>query len=84
MKEIRITLNSSPVNVRDGITILEAARERGVYIPTLCYHAELSPIGACRICVVEVTGSRTLVAACHTPVTEGMIVNTNSPTVLAT
>jgi NADH dehydrogenase/NADH:ubiquinone oxidoreductase subunit G len=84
MKEIRATLNNFSVNVRDGVTILEAAREHGIYIPTLCYRTELSPIGACRICVVEVTGSRTLVAACHTPVTEGMIVNTHSPTVLAT
>ncbi len=84
MKEIKLFLNDSPVIVRDGMTILEAAREHGIHIPTLCYREELSPIGACRICVVEVSGSRTLVAACHTPVTEGMVVHTHSPIVLAT
>jgi len=84
MKEISATINGSPVSVRDGLTILEAAREHGINIPTLCYGNELSVLGACRMCVVEVTGSRTLVAACHTPVTEGMVINTHSPIVLAT
>lgn len=84
MKEIKLTLNDSAMSVRDGATILEAAREHGVYIPTLCYRTELPPIGACRICVVEVTGSRLLVAACHTPVTEGMVIHTHSPAVLQT
>lgn len=84
VKEMKVILNDSSVSVRDGSTIFEAARENGVYIPTLCYHPELSPIGVCRICVVEVAGSRTLVAACHTPVTEGMVIHTHSPSVLAT
>jgi len=84
MKDIKFTLNSSVVTVKDGLTILEAARQHDVNIPTLCYHEKLPAIGACRICVVEITGSRTLVAACHTPVTEGMVVNTHSPIVLAT
>jgi NADH dehydrogenase/NADH:ubiquinone oxidoreductase subunit G len=84
MKDINFTLNGTIVTVKDGLTILEAARQNGANIPTLCYHEKLPAIGACRICVVEVTGSRTLVAACHTPVTEGMVVNTHSPTVIAT
>lgn len=83
MKEIKINLNDVPVSVPDDVTILEAARENGILIPTLCFRPELSPIGACRICVVEVAGSRTLVAACHTPVTDGMVIHTHSPIVLA-
>ena len=66
------------------MTILEVARANGIDIPTLCYREELSPIGACRLCVVEVEGSRTLVGSCHTPITEGMIIHTHSPKVLAT
>lgn len=84
MKEIKITIDDAPGMAQDSMTILEAARQRGIYIPTLCYCADLPPVGACRICVVEVTGSRTLVAACHTPVAEGMVVHTHSPAVLET
>jgi NADP-reducing hydrogenase subunit HndD len=49
----------------------------------LCYHERLTPVGVCRVCVVEVEGSRTLVGSCHTPVTEGMIIHTHSPKVIA-
>jgi NADH dehydrogenase/NADH:ubiquinone oxidoreductase subunit G len=84
MKDISLTINGDRVTGREGMTILEVARENGIDIPTLCYRPELSPIGACRICVVEVEGSRTLVGACHTPITEGMVVHTHSPKVLAT
>ena len=66
------------------MTVLELARESGVDIPTLCYRLELSSIGACRICVVEVEGSRTLVGSCHTPITQGMIIHTHSPKVIET
>ena len=66
MAEVNITLNGRPVSVAEGATILEAARQEGIDIPTLCYHPELAPIGACRLCVVEVEKARTLVAACHT------------------
>ena len=69
---------------REGMTILEVAKENGIDIPTLCYIEGLPPIGACRLCVVEVEGSRTLVGSCHTPITEGMVVHTHSPKVLAT
>jgi NADH dehydrogenase/NADH:ubiquinone oxidoreductase subunit G len=84
MGTIAITINGQEIEAQAGMTILEAARENGIEIPTLCYHQELSPIGACRICVVEVEGSLTLVGSCHTPVTEGMVIHTHSDKVLAT
>ena len=82
MAEITLTLNNSQVSARQGMTILELAQENGIDIPTLCYLEGLPPMGACRLCVVEVEGSRTLVASCHTPITGGMIVYTHSPKVL--
>lgn len=84
MVEITLTLNNSRVSARQGMTILELAQENGIDIPTLCYLEGLPPMGACRLCVVEVEGSRTLVASCHTPITQGMIINTHSPKVLET
>lgn len=82
MKEIEVTINGSKVVGREGMTILEVARENGVDIPTLCYRPELPPIGACRICVVELEGSRTLAGSCHTPIAPGMVIHTHSPQVL--
>ena len=79
-----ITLNGSKVSAREGMTILEVAREQGLDIPTLCFIEDLPPMGACRLCVVEVEGSRTLVASCHTPIVEGMIIHTHSPRVIET
>jgi len=79
-----LTINGNGCVVRQGMTILEAARENGIDIPTLCHHDDLSPLGACRLCVVEVAGSRTLVGACHTPVAKDMVIYTHSPKVLAT
>jgi len=79
---ISLRLNGTPVTGREGMTILEVARGNGIEIPTLCYLKDLPPIGACRICVVEVEGSRTLVGSCHTPITEGMVIHTHSPRVL--
>jgi NADH dehydrogenase/NADH:ubiquinone oxidoreductase subunit G len=79
---ITVRLNGSEVQGRPGMTILELARENGIDIPTLCYHSELSLIGACRICSVEVEGARTLVASCHTPIAPGMAIHTHSPKVL--
>ncbi|MFC1978122.1 2Fe-2S iron-sulfur cluster-binding protein [Chloroflexota bacterium] len=84
MAQITLTLNGSQVSARQGMTILELAQENGIDIPTLCYIAELLPTGACRVCVVEVEGSRTLVASCHTPITQGMVIYTHSPKVLET
>lgn len=65
-----------------GQTILEAARDNGVRIPTMCHLKGATPTGACRICVVEVHGARTLPAACSTPAADGMVVLTESPTVV--
>lgn len=82
MTEIKITINDTQVTGHEGMTILELAQENGINIPTLCYSPDLRPIGACRICVVEVEGSRTLVGSCHTPITPGMVIHTHSPRVL--
>ncbi len=84
MAEITLTLNGSQVSAGEGMTILELALENGIVIPTLCYIPELAPTGSCRLCVVEVEGSRTLVASCHTPITQGMVIHTHSPKVLET
>ncbi|MDI6857052.1 MAG: 2Fe-2S iron-sulfur cluster-binding protein [Dehalococcoidia bacterium] len=82
MSDVSITMNGVPVGVREGSTILEAARESGVHIPTLCYLEGLPPFGSCRLCVVEVEGFRTLIGSCHTPVAEGMVIHTHSPKVI--
>ena len=84
MGDFAVTINGQPLIGQEGMTILELARENGVDIPTLCHRPEFAPIGACRVCVVEVEGSRTLVGSCHTPITEGMVIHTHSPKVLET
>jgi len=75
---VRIYINNREYDVPEGTTILCAAKKSGIRIPTLCYVEGLQPIGACRVCVVEVEGIRNLVASCSTPVTEGMRIHTNS------
>ena len=75
---VNIKINNMPLSVPKGISILEAARYAGVEIPTLCYLKNMNEIGACRMCMVEVKGARSLVAACVFPVNEGMEVFTNS------
>ena len=82
MDMINLTINGMPLSVPKGYTILQAARQLGIEIPTLCYMKGCNEIGACRICVVEVKGARSLVAACVTPVNEGMEVLTNSDKVI--
>lgn len=81
MDMVNIKINGIDVSVPQGSTILEAARYAGIEIPTLCYLKKINAIGACRICVVEVKGARSLVAACVYPVNEGMEVFTNTPAV---
>ncbi|MBP2639757.1 MAG: hndD 3 [Firmicutes bacterium] len=81
MEMVTITIDGQQVQVPKTSTVLEAARSVGVNIPTLCYHPELRPEGACRVCVVEVKGARSLVASCIYPVNEGMEVKTNTPDV---
>ena len=78
MKMLNLKINGVPVTVPEGTTILQAAREAHIDIPTLCYLKEINEIGACRMCVVEIKGSPKLNAACVFPVTEGMEVITNS------
>ena len=84
MAELTVTIDGAQVSGREGMTILELAQENGIDIPTLCHRPELTPIGACRICVVEVEGSRTLVGSCHTPISQEMVISTRSPTVVET
>ncbi len=75
---VNIKINNKPYSVPKGSTILEAARYAGIEIPTLCYLKEINQIGACRICMVEVKGARSLVASCVFPVNEGMEIFTNT------
>lgn len=82
METVNIKINNMPISVKKGLTILEAAREANIEIPTLCYLKEINEIGACRICVVEVKGSKSLVASCVYPVAEGMEIFTHTPKVL--
>lgn len=82
MANINIKINGMDVSAPAGSTILEAARLAHIEIPTLCYLKEINEIGACRICVVEVKGARSLVASCVYPINEGMEVFTNTPKVL--
>ena len=78
MEMVNLKVNNIPVSVAPGTTVLEAARQAGVQIPTLCYLKDINEIGACRICVVEVKGAKGLVTACVYPVNEGMEVFTNT------
>lgn len=79
MTTANIIINGQKINTQAGITILQAARQAGIDIPTLCDHPALSPIGACRMCIVEVAGQRNLQTACTFPVSDGMEIQTDSP-----
>lgn len=87
METVKITIDNKQIEVQQGTTVLKAAREMGIDIPTLC-HMELHDLkiennpGGCRICVVEVQGRRNLVPACITKCVEGMVVRTHNPRVL--
>jgi len=83
MEMVNITINGQKVSAPPGSTIIQAAKQAGIDIPTLCDHPALIPIGACRICVVEVQGQRTLITACTFPITEGMVVQTETPQVVS-
>ena len=78
MGMINITINGRAIQTLEGVTVLVAAQEAGIHIPTLCHLADLTPEGSCRVCVVEIEGMRRPVTACTYLVTEGMIVHTNS------
>jgi len=83
MKMVNIIIDGIPMQVAEGTTILEAAKQSNVKIPTLCYLKGINEIGACRMCVVEIKGGRALQAACVYPVNEGLEVYTNTPKVRA-
>jgi len=78
MSEINITIDNEKIQVEEGATVLEAAKELGIDIPTLCYHPDLTIHGACRVCVVEDLESGELLASCCTPAEDGMTINTRS------
>lgn len=78
MDKVTVTIDGLKAEVPSGSTILDAAKQVGVEIPTLCYHPDQALKAVCRICVVEVEGSRTLVPACAYPVSDGMVVRTNT------
>jgi ferredoxin len=77
-KMVNLTINHQKVSVNEGTTVLAAAKKLNINIPTLCNHDDLCVAGNCRVCVVEQTGARTLIASCATPVFEGMEINTNT------
>ena len=82
MDMLNVTIDGVKVSVPAGTTVLEAARQANIHIPTLCFLKDINEIGACRMCVVDV-GARALAAACVMPVSEGMVVKTNTPAVRA-
>src|SRR6516164_7401756 len=75
---VDVTIDGATVRVPEGATLLDACRQQGIDTPTLCYLENLTPVNACRVCVVEVEGSRALVPACARPVEAGMVVHTDS------
>jgi iron-only hydrogenase group A len=84
LETVKLTIDDQMVEVAPGTTILEAARQIGINIPTLCYHPELNTKAMCRICLVEVEGARTLQTACSQPVAPSMKVRTNTAAVRET
>ncbi|MBI2848165.1 MAG: (2Fe-2S)-binding protein [Chloroflexi bacterium] len=76
---ITLTIDDKKITGKPGMTVLEVAREAGIYIPTLCYHKALTPYGGCRMCIVEIEKMRGLPPSCTTPATDGMVVKTNTP-----
>ena len=77
-REIEITIDGKPMSVPEGATILDAARKLGIETPTLCFLETLTPVNVCRVCVVELEGSRSLVPACSRKVEPGMVIRTDS------
>jgi formate dehydrogenase major subunit len=78
---ISLTIDGRTVEVPPGMTVLQAARQQGIEIPTLCDHPALEPYGGCRLCLVEVQGFRTLVTSCTLPVSQGLVVRTDTPAI---
>jgi formate dehydrogenase beta subunit len=76
--KIKLTIDGKEIEAEKGVTVLQAAQAAGVYIPTLCYHPDLQPFGACRLCIVEIENMRGLPTSCTTPAAAGMVVKTNT------
>lgn len=85
---VNLTINGENIQVAEGTSVLDAAKKAGVHIPTLCNHPELTPYGACRLCVVEISrdgnGRSTVTTSCTSTVAEGMVVRTDTPEVVQT
>jgi len=81
---VTLTIDGREVRAEEGVTVLEAARENNICIPSLCYHEEVAPYGACRLCLVEIAknGRQRLVTSCLYQVEEGLIVKTNSERII--
>ena len=82
MNKINITIDGIQLYVPENYTILEAAKEAGIGIPTLCFLKDVNEVGCCRMCIVEVEGAKAMQAACVHPVSEGMVVHTHTPRVM--
>ncbi len=79
MNTLKLNIDGVMVEAQEGMTVLQAARAAGLFIPSLCAHKELSPYGACRLCIVEIDGLRGTPTSCTTPAADGMVVRTKSP-----
>ncbi len=79
MSSVNLVIDGKKIQAESGQTVLQAAEQAGIHIPVLCHHPALPPEGACRICVVEIEKQRTLQPACTFPVSEGLVVHTQSP-----
>ena len=84
MNKVTLTIDGNKITVPSNYTVLEAAHEAGVKIPTLCYMKDVNEVGACRVCLVEIEGARSLAASCVQPVSDGMVVRTNTNKVRST
>jgi formate dehydrogenase alpha subunit len=81
LEEISLTINGKTISCPSGISILKAALENGIKIPTLCHHPHLEPVGACRLCLVEDEKTGRIMASCVTPVSPNMVIQTDTPTI---
>ena len=79
---VKLTIDGKAISVKEGTSILDAAKKAGIKIPTLCYLKEVNEVGACRVCVVEVEGCDRLVASCNTECSDGMVIHTNTKRVI--
>jgi len=79
LKTIKLNIDGEEIETLEGKTVLEAALEGGIYIPHLCYHPDLRPVGTCGLCVVDVEGMSEPLVSCTTPAVDGMVVKTKTP-----